>query len=168
MYCLGTPEREITDGDTLLLLGQQNIWAGRLHIPIYASEAEQRRLFLVSYNVRHGHYRWNRILKRVQTKRNAICTKSFIFSDGDKRKTRAQTVASWEHKCNNKMTHRGRSAILQNPLVWFSAHLSLFLLANTMPLTPQRIIGQALQKTNNLLALCLTEQHCQSARNHPF
>lgn len=25
-----------------------------------------------------------------------------------------------------------------------------------------------LQKTNNLLALCLTEQHCQSARNHPF
>lgn len=26
----------------------------------------------------------------------------------------------------------------------------------------------ALQKTNNLLALCLTEQHCQPARNHPF
>ena len=26
----------------------------------------------------------------------------------------------------------------------------------------------ALQKTNNLLALCLTEQQCQSARNHPF
>lgn len=42
MYCLGTPEREITDGDTLLLFGQQDIGTGRLHIHIYASELEQR------------------------------------------------------------------------------------------------------------------------------
>jgi hypothetical protein len=26
----------------------------------------------------------------------------------------------------------------------------------------------ALQKKNNLLALCLTEQHCQNARSYPF
>lgn len=41
MYCLGTAEREITDGDMLLLLGQQDIGTGRLHIHIYASELEQ-------------------------------------------------------------------------------------------------------------------------------
>lgn len=32
----------------------------------------------------------------------------------------------------------------------------------------QKNYTTALQKTNNLLALCLTEQQCQSARNHPF
>lgn len=38
----------------------------------------------------------------------------------------------------------------------------------------QNVIGSqknyriALQKTNNLLTLCLTEQHCQAARSHPF
>lgn len=32
----------------------------------------------------------------------------------------------------------------------------------------QKNYTTVLQKTNNLLALCLTEQHCQSARNHPF
>lgn len=32
----------------------------------------------------------------------------------------------------------------------------------------QKNYRAALQKTNNLLALCLTEQHSQPARNHPF
>lgn len=32
----------------------------------------------------------------------------------------------------------------------------------------QKNYTAALLKTNNLLALCLTEQHCQPARNHPF
>lgn len=32
----------------------------------------------------------------------------------------------------------------------------------------QKNYRAALQKTNNLLALCLSEQHSQPARNHPF
>lgn len=82
MYCLGTPEREITDGDTLLLLGQQDIGTGRLHIHIYASELEQQSHFLISYSMHLSH---NRLKRKLKQKYHLY--KIFYFPEEDKRKT---------------------------------------------------------------------------------
>lgn len=160
MYCLGTPEREITDGDTLLLLGQQDIGTGRLHIHINASELEQQSHFLISYSMHLSH---NRLKCKLKQKYHLY--KIFYFL----RKTRGRH----EHKqlpAGNTNVIRSRIVVGVHPkILQFDFSPSIIIPIGKHNATySQKNYRAALQKTNNLLALCLTEQHCQSARNHPF
>ena len=54
-------------------------------------------------------------------------------------------------------------------IFWFDSTPSIIILfGKHNVIGSQKNYRIALQKTNNLLALCLTEQPCQAAKKHPF